>query len=127
MLFTFEWKNAFESLVHTPTITNDVEYSELLYSFELTEFYGNEYLLDNLEVNSRITVQEVELATRRLKLGKAVGYDTVPNEVIKHPQLLNIFTEFFNTCFDKSYIPNVWHNAIINPIPKGRDKDPLVP
>ena len=81
----------------------------------------NEYL------NSVITCEEVHDFISKLKNGKSVGIDCIPNEVLNRQSLLNALTILFNKYFYTSKIPSVWLKAVIVPIPKSSSKDPCVP
>ncbi len=61
------------------------------------------------------------------KNNKAVGYDNIPNEVLKNPCIINVLCHLFQLCFDSGNVPGEWNKAIINPIPKDLSKDNRVP
>lgn len=68
-----------------------------------------------------ITLQELEAARKRLRLGKAPGPDGVPNEVLKaalktHPQM---FGEVFNRCMEHGVFPKPWKRARLVLLRKG--------
>ena len=45
---------------------------------------------EEIELNEKITEQEIEKAVEKLKLQKAVGCDEIPNEVLNVPGVLGI-------------------------------------
>ncbi|CAG2212577.1 unnamed protein product [Mytilus edulis] len=125
------------------------EYSKL-FSAEITEvddlFMSNieqlnaqmEAEIDNLDLNESktkvtdatlnddINIEETKSAMKRLKSGKSVGVDNLPNEILKNENLLHILTKLFNLCFTSGIVPSLWCKSIICPILKsGKDyRDP---
>ena len=63
----------------------------------------------------------------KLKNGKAVGLDNLPNEILKNDHLSNAAKELFKVCFTHSIVPDAWCQSIICPLlKKGKDVcDPL--
>jgi hypothetical protein len=82
---------------------------------------------NNNEFNVPITCEELTRAISRLKLNKTVGFDKIPNEVLKQHSIKRLLHKLFSFCFDNGMVPATWLRAIISPIPKGADKDPCVP
>ena len=72
-------------------------------------------------------MEEIEAFVRKLKINKATGLDNIPNNVLKHPSVMQLLHVLFTKIFDSCILPSVWLKSIINPIPKGSNKDPLVP
>ena len=128
-------------------ITNDKEvlkkweddYSKLYQPAEISDFDDSfkerkMFELDDMlqwdgsiELNKPITYQEVKRAVDSSKLKKAVGFDLVPNELLKNDQVIDLLFVLFTMCFRTKLIPDAWQKAIITPIPKmsGYVKDPL--
>ena len=81
----------------------------------------------NTELNKPITYAEVCKAIHESKKGKAVGIDSVSNELLKHDVVIKLIHCLLNVCLEKGMIPNIWCKAMINPIPKesGYVRDPL--
>ena len=128
------WKNDFSTLFSRPGYDrSSTEYVSLIAELNRRENATknsnyepeNELMYDYL--NERILLAEIKKAVDRLKCGKAVGLDIIPNEVIKRPILLNALHLFFNTCFDSGLSPSVWSKSIISPIPKSSMTDPYMP
>ncbi len=78
-------------------------------------------------LNERILLLDIKKAIDKLKTGKAMGLDSIPNEVIKCPSLLNALHLLFNLCFDNGISPSLWSKSIISPIPKSSISDPYLP
>ena len=114
------WENEISNLFHRP--------DEVLNKFDTTFFNEKKLqkeLMENMtssnediELNERITEHELEKASQKLKLWKAVRCDEIPNEVLKVPGVWGILCKLFNACFEKSLILTIWKSAIIKPIPK---------
>ena len=79
-----------------------------------------QHLNDNLD--GEITNDEILKCINRLKSGKACGYDSIPNEILKCEHITDTLHELFNMCFRTSNIPGDWNKIIIKPIPKKRKR-----
>ncbi|CAG2189455.1 unnamed protein product [Mytilus edulis] len=79
------------------------------------------------DMNSNISLEEIESAMKHAKLGKAVGIDNLPNEVLRNTSLLSVLQKLFNVCFPNGIVPSMWCSSIIHPILKdGKDyRDPM--
>ena len=73
------------------------------------------------------SMEELNKVCFKMKNGKYVGLDLLPNEVLKTEPIRFVLLKFMNTCFRLSMIPSYWQKAIIAPIPKSSTKDPYVP
>ncbi|CAG2223288.1 unnamed protein product [Mytilus edulis] len=79
----------------------------------------NEHIAN--EINDQISLEETKQALRSVKLGKAVGIDNLPNEILRNDNLTNVLHELYNTCFCNGIVPDVWCQNIIQPLlKKGR-------
>uniref|UniRef100_A0A3B3DMD0 Reverse transcriptase domain-containing protein n=1 Tax=Oryzias melastigma TaxID=30732 RepID=A0A3B3DMD0_ORYME len=78
-------------------------------------------------LNQEITVEEVQIVIAKTKPYKAVGVDEISNEVLKCPKLLEPLHCLFTYCFQTGFIPSVWYQSIIKPIPKSSQADPRIP
>jgi hypothetical protein len=78
-------------------------------------------------LNEPLSYDKTHKAISKLKVNKAVGYDKIPNEVLKQAGIQQLVYALFAYCFNNSLLPSIWLRGIINPIPKGADKDPCVP
>lgn len=81
----------------------------------------------NEDLNCELTPGEVQVAINKAKVGKAVGIENLPNEVLKLPVICHVLYCLFKKCFESGQIPSVWLRSIINPIPKAQSDDPRVP
>ena len=78
----------------------------------------------NQPLNKIFTICELKNAIKNLKNKKAVGYDSISNELLKLStvNILNIILKFMNLCLKLSLIPPVWCLSLINPIHKQGSK-----
>ena len=74
----------------------------------------------NQFLNKGFTLSELTNAIKSLKNKKAVGYDSICNELLKlsTDKILNIILEFINLCLKLSLIPPAWCLSLINLIHK---------
>jgi exonuclease III len=74
-----------------------------------------------------ITNEEITQIINFLPKGKSPGPDNISNEIIKNlpTAYISIITQLFNNSLNTQQIPNIWKQAIINPIPK--KSNPLEP
>ena len=86
----------------------------------------NEY--SDVLLNSPILEDEIIAAVKKLKNGKAPGYDNIVNEHISSSLhiLLPVYTQFFNIIFDSGFVPEEWLVGVIKPIYKNKG-DPSQP
>ncbi len=70
------------------------------------------------------TEEEVERNVRKLKEGKTMGADKIPNEFMKHAVQHTIMrlTQVFNMVRDKEYLAPSWRSARMTILYKGGDK-----
>ena len=73
-------------------------------------------------LNSPLDIEETRRALHRAKVGKAVGVDNIPNEILKRPELLHVLHRLYSVCYEQNVIPTLWYKTIICPILK-RGKD----
>ena len=66
-------------------------------------------------MNAEILTREVEEQIENSKNGNAVGFDGVPNEILKLAKnaLSALLTNLFDMMFDISYFPAAWAKGII--------------
>ncbi|XP_053379986.1 uncharacterized protein LOC128548636 [Mercenaria mercenaria] len=84
--------------------------------------FNNMDFPDDIELNSVITMDEIENAAKMLKTGKACGVDDILNEHIKNtlPVMKHIYFKLFNIIFNNGIIPENWTIGVINPIYKNK-------
>ena len=85
------------------------------------------YNVENEILNQPFTLDEITNGQNKLKIKKSLGNDSIPNEILKLPQLSSLLLNLYNTCFSFSIIPDQSRMATIVPIPKSSQKDPYVP
>jgi hypothetical protein len=78
-------------------------------------------------INDIIDFTEVEKVVKKAKNNKAVGFDNLPNEILKNENTITLLTCLFNKIFTLNRIPSVWSTGIIKPVPKSSLTDPRVP
>ena len=82
--------------------------------------------LSNIFLNHDISFDEISTLVSKTKVNKATGTDTIPNEILKYPNVQIFMYNLFTYCFNNSTVPSCWRQAVISPIPKP-GKDPLEP
>ena len=84
----------------------------------------NNFHNDTNVPNYRLSVEMVDRAIKKLKLGKAIGADRISAEhlLYAHPILVIILTKLFNLLLFFEYVPNGFGIGVLIPIPKS-DKD----
>ena len=78
----------------------------------------------NEGLDKNITNDEIIKASRQLKNHKAVGYDSICNEMIKclvKTKFINVVRSLFNAICLKSHFPKLWKISYITPIFKDDD------
>ena len=127
-----KWKEEFYSLYNMPSELNSnfdaVFYNDIMSQLpDIKIFELNNENANNLDYNSPFTMEELDKVCNKLKCGKSVGPDMIPNEVLKHTGIRTLLLDFTNMCFTKNVIPSIWRKSYISPIPKSSTKDPYVP
>ena len=106
---TEAWFQHFKSLLEKETLCDETNV------FDIDDEDNNEY-------NRPISVEEVQLAVRKLKLKKAAGPDGLAGEFFKGFEIIiPFFVKFFNVLFDKGVYPEKWTESIILPLFKKGD------
>ena len=129
-----KWKHDFEALYNQ---SDNAHFDNEFYNSILIDKQGLEEQAsvpdrlneqDMIYMNEPISMNEVMRVIQNVKMKKAVGFDSIPNEVIKNNRdVISILHMFFNHCFTLGIVPDIWNKAIISPIPKGADKNPYLP
>ena len=124
------WQNEFDKLLNTPVVKNRDENLQRYITEYITMKEAS--MMDPLYVqnqilNNNITREEVVQVLKNLKNGKAVGYDAIPNEILKCEDIVPVLVQLFQFSFDTGIIPGDWYNTIVQPIPKSNESDPRVP
>ncbi len=124
-----KWQNDFSTLYNRPDFdANDPGYIRSVLELNNKErSMQSENYSDNSYLNENILLTEISKAISRLKSGKAVGCDFIPNEILRSPSLTQALYKLFNFCFKNGVTPTQWSKSVISPIPKGSMKDPYTP
>ncbi len=77
--------------------------------------------------NAKISLEEKQKVLSKAKYNKAVGVDSLPNDVLKNNTSCKLLKCLFNKIFVIHVIPSAWKRAIIKPIPKISTIDPRLP
>ena len=122
-----KWRKDYHTLynaVSTPGVFDDNFYAQILLEKQQLELS----LITTDFLNRDINLDEVRKAINKAKAGKAVGYDNIPNEVMKSNSAIQLMKTLFDSIFKSTQIPSLWKRAIIKPIPKNASidaKDPM--
>ena len=114
------WSDAFENLYK-----NEGNYDEKYLADKIKE---RDQIIKYSSVNpdsrieEQISYDEVRNVIMQSRNKKAMGIDGIANEALKHPNVILLLHKFFTKIYDNGLIPNMWKKALINPIPKGRNK-----
>ena len=78
----------------------------------------NAQINDNLEINCRITLKEIEENVKKLKNNKACGIDFILNEHIKSSfhTMGPLYEKLFNLILDTGIVPETWTRGMIKPV-----------
>ena len=96
-------------------------YKDLLKTKDILE--NSSAYSSNNENNIEFSMEEFQEVLKRVKNGKAVGHDSIPNEILKSPLIGEVLIKFFNKCFTSGLVPDEWSKSLIMPLLKGRNKD----
>ena len=125
-----KWKDDFENLYNKP---NNDDYDHYFYENVLKQKHILEqspyfdFNISDDPLNKPIMYDEVEKVIKKLQKKKSVGWDNIPNKIIKNKFLTMLLLKFFQKCFDSGLVPSIWLKSVITPIPKPGMKDPYTP
>ena len=111
------WKSDFESLLNKQEVDLNDQTGEHRCDNESTDNDLDLPMCDTIEKH------EVYDAIVKASVGKAMGIDEIPIEVLKNDTALEFLHKLFNICFDSGRIPTLWSRGIIHPIPKNSTVD----
>ena len=80
-------------------------------------------LTDTTSLKEPLTIAEVRFALTTAKIGKAVGDDEIPMEVLQNKECIAYLVNLYNACFETASIPDVWSHGIMLPIMKDSKND----
>ena len=114
------WRNSFCKLLNAASST---ELREINSDSSMNRNENDGYL------DGEISLNEIQLALRKMQNNKAEGLDEIPSEVWKNENMLHTCTlhSLFNVCFQTARIPEKWMCGIINPIEKSSTNGPRDP
>ena len=112
---------------------NDTDKAEIVRAFFQQHYTGpelplNAFMGDPRPLNNPITSTEVQLAAQRLKNGKAVGPDEIPNELLKYapPAFFDQYAILVNQTFERHEHVESFSQGYLTPLQKpGKPKGPL--
>jgi hypothetical protein len=110
-----EWHTHFETLFKQHPPNNSVHEAQILRELEQRE---NEKVFN--ELSFQITSDEIKVAAKHLKAGKASGPDSLSNEIIKASLkfTLPLLTKLFNNILTSGNYPQCWTEGIITALHK---------
>ena len=91
---------------------------------EVDKFYLQSFDT-KFELDIPISIDEVRIAVKKLKKGKAVGIDGIPNEAFKYggDQVVTYLWKLYQKIFDGEQFPTEWSRGLIFPLFKGGPED----
>ena len=104
-----EFRQYFEELLNPPQLANDISYAANFVEIE--------------ELDRPISVDEILVALKKAKDGRAAGLDRIPCEFYKNSNMefLNEITKLFNKLYDNQIIDPSFETSIVFPIYKKGD------
>lgn len=69
-------------------------------------------------MNRPIDRDEVKEAVFRSKLGKSVGVDEIPSEILRNDTCIDLLYKLIKLCFTEGHVPKEWLTSVISAIPK---------
>ena len=94
-----KWKDHFCELLNVEN-----NHKEPVAEHDLPQYPDVDVGLDG--VNKDITWEEVVKALQQAKLGKAIGIDGLPTEVLRNPVCAGFLVSLFNVCFQTGQMPS---------------------
>ncbi|VDH95861.1 Hypothetical predicted protein [Mytilus galloprovincialis] len=126
-----KWKTDFENIYNMDSSADDFDGNFQKYASShkvlLEERMLDPLFIENEELNSAITIDEIRRLVSRTKNGKSCGIDNIPYEVLKTENVIAVLYSMFQLVFDTSIVPSLWHQAIICPILKDKSSDKRIP
>ena len=114
------WKNHFENLSQTPCCSNHSNSS--IENMEALSFGYEDLILD-----SPLTIEEVEMAVKKLKSNRSGGADGLTAEHLKHggPSIVACLKHILNSIINLEQVPSCLKLGVVIPIFKGKGRDPM--
>ena len=92
------WKTLFTKLYQgeEPENDNPLNRAETIDPMSVPDMVEN---LDDVELcNAPVSNEEVKRSVENSKVKKAVGFDQIANELLKHETVIDLLTKLFNLC-----------------------------
>ena len=108
-------------------INEDTDSDDHVHTIEVDSFNCENSTNDTF-LNCEISENEIETAVKKLKNGKAAGYDLIVNGHISNSLsiFLPVYKKLFNLIFDSGFVPEEWLIGVVKPIYKNKG-DPTQP
>ncbi len=114
------WKHDYEGLLNSTEVQEQ--------DASKTDIPSTDEVIPDPSLVCEISMEEVERAMRKAKSGKSPGIDNIPAQLLKNNSRFTVtLHKLCNICFNNSYIPKMWSQTIIHPIPKSSSADPRDP
>lgn len=121
--YTMSWRESASLLLERFAPADGADRANEGESHRRTRLFVARYSNENLEPD--ITEQEIEVALKGCKSGKAPGLDKISIEILKSAWKVNrnIFIYLYNNCMRNRLFPRLWKTADVRPILKKQDLD----
>lgn len=120
------WQDHFSCLLNeNKTLKFDNSTQKLVDEF--INNYDMKPLTKNINIDYRITEEEIIKCIRQLKSGKSSGTDGIKNEMLKvaTPYIMCHLVKLFNSILNSGKFPANWSHSLITPVHKsGKMDDP---
>jgi hypothetical protein len=120
------WQDHFSCLLNeNKTLKFDNSTQKLVDEF--INNYDMKPLTKNINIDYRITEEEIIKCIRQLKSGKSSGTDSIKNEMLKvaTPYIMCHLVKLFNSILNSGKFPANWSHSLITPFHKsGKMEDP---
>ena len=118
-----EWDTHFEKILSTQGNDHKIPNFETKIKENLQKIIKRN--TNHTELNKDITDKEITEEAKQLKNKKAVGPDSISNEMIKTsiPTMLPILKRLYNQILKQGIFPNGWNTDFLSPIHKNGAKD----
>ena len=122
-----QWKNDYHKCFNGEIDTNYLKNDHLESVKACLTDYNNTMFPkpDCSSLNAPITRDEIRKSVYDMKLGKAMGCDGIPSEVLRNDCCIDLLYKIIKFSFEKGLVPGDWLKSLINPIPNNDSRDPL--
>ncbi|CAG2232002.1 unnamed protein product [Mytilus edulis] len=111
------WKTEYESAFNSVDSCNNYD-DTFLADIKNKVRNENNYRkdIDVSGLNREISREEVKDAVYKAKLGKAIGIDEIPSEILRNDNCIDLLHKLVKFCFTEGQVPEEWLTSIITPI-----------